>query len=111
MRGTIIWDIKAGIPVTLTRLAELVELKVKETEEMLNVILNETSSLGEYHKKEQVFIKKQTDNTSGTKNMIEDNSHEINNEGSFDEENSEEFKLDRIKIESSSEINWIGVAK
>ncbi|MCE7749437.1 MAG: hypothetical protein GPJ51_13685 [Candidatus Heimdallarchaeota archaeon] len=108
LRGIIIWDIKAGVPVALARLAELAKLEVKETERLLEEILNGTPSLGEYHKKEQVFIKKSTDNTSGTETMIEENSHEIQEESIAKNENSEELVLDRFAIERDSEVNWLG---
>ena len=66
VRGVIIWDIKAEMPVALARVAELANVEKKETEGLLEEIVNATPSLGEYHKKEQVFIKKSTDNISGT---------------------------------------------
>ena len=80
LRGIIIWDIKAGVTVTLVRLAELVKLEEKETEKILMEVLDGTPSLGEYHRKEQVFIKKSTDNTSGTTEMKERESEKKNEE-------------------------------
>ncbi len=69
LRGIIIWDIKPEIPVSLTRLAELMKLSTKKTERLLDAILNEIPNLGEYHREEQVFIRKLPDNTSGTEKM------------------------------------------
>ena len=69
LRGIIIWDIKPEIPVSLTRLGELMKLSTKETERLLDAILNEIPNLGEYHRKEQVFIRKLPDKTSGTEKM------------------------------------------
>ncbi len=69
LRGIIIWDIKPEIPVSLTRLAELMKLSTKKTERLLDAILNEIPNLGEYHRKEQVFIRKLPDKTSGTEKM------------------------------------------
>ncbi|OLS32984.1 MAG: hypothetical protein HeimAB125_03260 [Candidatus Heimdallarchaeota archaeon AB_125] len=71
LRGIIIWDIEPEIPVVLTRLAELIELSAKETEQLLDAIMNETPNLGEYHRKEQVFIRTLPDCTNGTETMQE----------------------------------------
>jgi hypothetical protein len=94
LRGIIIWDIKPEIPVSLTRLAELMELSTKETERLLDAILNEIPNLGEYHREEQVFIRKPLDTTNDTEQMDEEQLHEPD--------------LDRIAIERDCEVNWVG---
>lgn len=111
VRGVIIWDIKAEVPVALVRVAELANVEKKVTEGLLEEIVNATPSLGEYRKKEQVFIKKKTDNTSGTTRMNETDSHDFQEERVSTNEASEELVLDRVAIEKESEVNWVGVVR
>ncbi|MCK5159239.1 MAG: hypothetical protein KAR08_08780, partial [Candidatus Heimdallarchaeota archaeon] len=120
LQSVIIYKIKPNIPVYIHRLAELMNLPVKLTENLLIEILNKVPSLGVYHKEEGMFIKSDVGENIGVNNATNEgtkvemeqtprNTHAVGIAEEEEDEHYSDLKLDRTAIERDSEVNWVGI--